>query len=227
MSQRGGHRGPRRGSRPRHPEGRGPRPGRRSPARAGSTGSPGARRPQEARRRDASSGHATRRQGPGQGARTVHGAARPGRLTIDPDSTSGGSHRPNSMPATPWRRVGARNSAHPTRPADTRGSVRRVVGRCRPRPGCGGGGVVGERPGGERGAADARTLAGMAGRPGRTGGVVQRRVRSCRCQRRMVEGVTISPRRRRAGGSRARAAVSARSAQDICGRGVPVGSTAS
>ena len=59
----------------------------------------------------------------------------------------------------------------------------------------------------------ARTPAGMAGRPGRTGGVVQRRVTSCRCQRRMVEGVTISPSRRRAGSSRARAAMRARSAQ--------------
>jgi hypothetical protein len=42
----------------------------------------------------------------------------------------------------------------------------------------------------------ARRLAGMAGRPGRTGWVVQRRATSWRCQRRMVAGVTSSPRRR-------------------------------
>ena len=53
----------------------------------------------------------------------------------------------------------------------------------------------------------------MAGRPGRTGGVVQRRVTSWRCQRRIVEGVTSSPSRRRAGSSRARAAMTARSVQ--------------
>ena len=39
----------------------------------------------------------------------------------------------------------------------------------------------------------------MAGRPGRTGWVVQRRATSWRCQRRMVAGVTSSPRRRRTG----------------------------
>ena len=37
------------------------------------------------------------------------------------------------------------------------------------------------------------TLAGMPGRPGRTGVAVQRRVRSCPCQRGKVEGVVISP----------------------------------
>ena len=45
----------------------------------------------------------------------------------------------------------------------------------------------------------ARRPAAMAGRPGRTGCVVQRRVISWRCQRRTVAGVTSSPRRRRTG----------------------------
>ena len=53
----------------------------------------------------------------------------------------------------------------------------------------------------------------MAGRPGRAGWVVQRRVTSCRCQRRIVDGVTKSPNRRRTGSSRVRAAITARSVQ--------------
>lgn len=73
----------------------------------------------------------------------------------------------------------------------------------------------------------ARTPAGMAGRPGRAGWVVQRRATSCRCQRRIVDGVTSSPRRRRTGSSRVRAAIRARSVQLICGRGVRRRSTAS
>ena len=59
----------------------------------------------------------------------------------------------------------------------------------------------------------ARRPAGIAGRPGRVGFVVQRRATSWRCQRRIVAGVTSSPRRRRTGSSRVRAAISARSAQ--------------
>ena len=59
----------------------------------------------------------------------------------------------------------------------------------------------------------------MAGRPGRAGFVVvQRRAISCRCQRRMVAGVTRSPRRRRTGSSRVSAAIRARSVQFIGGR---------
>jgi hypothetical protein len=65
-----------------------------------------------------------------------------------------------------------------------------------------------------------RRPAGMAGRPGRTGWVVQRRAMSWRCQRRMVAGVTRNPRRRPAGSSRVRAAIRARSVQLIRGRGV-------
>ena len=38
---------------------------------------------------------------------------------------------------------------------------------------------------------------GDGGSTGRTGWVVQRRATSCRCQRRIVAGVTSSPRRRR------------------------------
>jgi hypothetical protein len=68
---------------------------------------------------------------------------------------------------------------------------------------------------------------GMVGRPGRAGFVVQRRAISWRCQRRMVAGVTSSPRRRRRGSSRVRAAISARSVQVIRGRGVRCWSTAS
>ena len=72
-----------------------------------------------------------------------------------------------------------------------------------------------------------RTPAGMAGRPGRADWVVQRRARSCRCQRRIVHGVTSSPSRRRTGSSRLRAAITARSVQLIRGRGVRRRSTAS
>ena len=61
----------------------------------------------------------------------------------------------------------------------------------------------------------------------RVGWVVQRRAISWRCQRRMVAGVTSSPRRRRAGSSRVRAAIRARSVQVIRGRGVRRWSTAS
>jgi hypothetical protein len=64
--------------------------------------------------------------------------------------------QPLALPMTP---VGARNSAHLTRPADIRGSVHRpgrVVGRCGSRLLCGGGVVVGERPGAACGAADGR-----------------------------------------------------------------------
>ena len=63
------------------------------------------------------------------------------------------------------------------------------------------------------GATRARRPAGMAGRPGRVGWVVQRRATSWRCQRRMVAGVTSRPRRRRTGSSRVRAAIRARSVQ--------------
>jgi hypothetical protein len=66
----------------------------------------------------------------------------------------------------------------------------------------------------------ARTPAGIAGLPGEMPGVVQRRRTSCRCQRRIVAGVTRNPRRRRAGSRRARAAMTARSLQLIRGRGV-------
>ena len=57
----------------------------------------------------------------------------------------------------------------------------------------------------------------QAGRPGRTGWV-QRRATSWRCQRRIVAGVTNSPRRRGAGSSRVSAADRARSAQLSLGR---------
>jgi hypothetical protein len=67
----------------------------------------------------------------------------------------------------------------------------------------------------------------MAGRPSRVGVVVQRRATSCRCQRRMVDGVTSSPTRRGVGSSRVRAEIIARSVQFICGRGVRRRSTAS
>ncbi len=63
----------------------------------------------------------------------------------------------------------------------------------------------------------ARTPAGMVGRPARMGGVVQRRRTRCRCQRRIVAGVTTNPWRRRAGSSPARVAITARSVQLICG----------
>jgi hypothetical protein len=65
----------------------------------------------------------------------------------------------------------------------------------------------------------ARRPAGMAGRPGRAGWVVQRWVISWRCQRRMVAGVRSSPRRRRAGSSRVRAASRARSVARSRARG--------
>ena len=64
----------------------------------------------------------------------------------------------------------------------------------------------------------ARTPAGMAGRPARTDRVVQRQRTSCRCQRRIVAGVTTNPRQRRVGSSRPRAAIMARSLQLIRGR---------
>ena len=54
------------------------------------------------------------------------------------------------------KRVGARNAAHVTRPADIRGAVRRVgraVGRCSSRLSSAGGVVVRERPGRVRGVA--------------------------------------------------------------------------
>jgi hypothetical protein len=51
-------------------------------------------------------------------------------------------------------------------------------------------------------------------------GVVQRRRRRLRCQIRIVAGVIRNPRRRRAGSSRPRAAITARSVQLIRGRGV-------
>ena len=73
----------------------------------------------------------------------------------------------------------------------------------------------------------ARKPAGMAGRPGPAAGLVQRRAMSVRCQRRIVDGVTSRPRRRRAGSSRARAAITARSVQLIRGRGMRRWSTAS
>ena len=63
----------------------------------------------------------------------------------------------------------------------------------------------------------ARRPAGMAGRPGWVGWVVQRQATSWRCQRRMVAGVTRSPRRWGVGSSR----VSARS-----GRGRPSSASA-
>ena len=68
---------------------------------------------------------------------------------------------------------------------------------------------------------------GMAGRPGRAGGVVQWRATSWRCQRSMVAGVTRSPRRRRTGSCRVRAPSRARSVQLIRGRGMRRWSTAS
>jgi hypothetical protein len=55
--------------------------------------------------------------------------------------------------------VGARNSAHLMQPADTRGSAHRagrVVERCESRWWCGGGVVVGERPGRGTGVAGGR-----------------------------------------------------------------------
>jgi hypothetical protein len=67
----------------------------------------------------------------------------------------------------------------------------------------------------------------MAGRPERMCGAVERRRTRCRCQRRIVAGVTSSPRRRGAGSSRARAAITARSVQLIRGRGRRRCSTAS
>jgi hypothetical protein len=73
----------------------------------------------------------------------------------------------------------------------------------------------------------ARRPAGMAGRPGGLGVVVQRRVTSWRCQRRIVAGVTSSPRRRGVGSSRVSAAIRARSVQLILGRLVHRWSTAS
>ena len=69
----------------------------------------------------------------------------------------------------------------------------------------------------------ARRPAGMAGRPGRVGVVVQRRAISWRCQRRMVAGVTSSPRRRRTGRSRVRAAIRARSVHSSAGAACVVG----
>ena len=57
------------------------------------------------------------------------------------------------------------------------------------------------------------------GSAGAVCGVVQRRRTSCRCQRRIVEGVTSSPQRRQAGRSRPRAAITARSVELIRGRG--------
>ena len=65
------------------------------------------------------------------------------------------------------------------------------------------------------------------GRGGVGGWVVQREAMSWRCQRRIVAGVTSSPRRRRAGSSRVSAAMRARSIQFIRGRGVRRWSTAS
>jgi hypothetical protein len=69
--------------------------------------------------------------------------------------------------------------------------------------------------------------AGMAGRPGRVGWVVQRRATSRRCQRKTVAGAMSRPRRWRTGSSRVRAAIRARSVQVIRGRGVRRRSTAS
>jgi hypothetical protein len=73
----------------------------------------------------------------------------------------------------------------------------------------------------------ARMPAGIAGLPGEMPGVVQRRRTSCRCQRRIVAGVTRNPRRRRAGSRRAGAVMTARSLQLIRGRGVRRCNTAS
>jgi len=56
----------------------------------------------------------------------------------------------------------------------------------------------------------ARTPVGMAGRPARVFGVVQRRRTRWRCQRRIVAGVIRNPWRRRAGSNRVRAAITAR-----------------
>ena len=53
------------------------------------------------------------------------------------------------------------------------------------------------------------------GGPTGLGWVVQRRVMSCRCQRSIVAGVTINPRRRWVGSSRVRAGITARSGQLI------------
>jgi hypothetical protein len=75
--------------------------------------------------------------------------------------------------------------------------------------------------------ANARSPAGMAGRPGERWWVVQRRATSRWCQRRIVAGVTSSPIRRWRGSRRARATVNARSAQDSRGRGALRWSTAS
>jgi hypothetical protein len=73
----------------------------------------------------------------------------------------------------------------------------------------------------------ARRPAGVAGRPGWAGWVVGHRVTSSGCQRKIVDGVMSSPTRRRIGSSRVRAAITARSVQLICGRGVGRWSTAS
>jgi hypothetical protein len=64
---------------------------------------------------------------------------------------------------------------------------------------------------------------GMAGRAGRVGFVVQRRATSCLCQRRIVDGVTSSPKRRCTGSSRVSAAIRARSAQPSLGGRLGVG----
>jgi hypothetical protein len=57
--------------------------------------------------------------------------------------------------------------------------------------------------------------------------VVHRRATSCRGQRRIIDGVTISPTRKRTGSSRLRAAITARSVQLIRGCGVHLRRTAS
>jgi hypothetical protein len=67
----------------------------------------------------------------------------------------------------------------------------------------------------------------IVGRPGRTGGVVQRRATSWRCQRRIVDGVASIPWRLRTGSGRARAVITPRSVQLIRRCGVRRCSTAS
>ena len=63
-----------------------------------------------------------------------------------------------------------------------------------------------------------RSPGGMAGRPARRRLVVQRRATSCRCQRKIVAGVTSSPARRWLGSRRTSAPINARSGQNIRGR---------
>jgi hypothetical protein len=168
----------------------------------------------------------------GSGCLQLHPAATTARrwtvshlhMDISASWRTGTSRRPGSRALAP-----AETGARSDRLGGVRGRCRRGAGWSsrwkrrfgsrgrRVRRGCGV--APGEVLGGQ---ADdqGRRPAGMAGRPSRVGWVVQRRAISWRCQRRMVAGVTSSPRRRRRASSRMRAAISARSVQVTRGRGV-------